>query len=166
MASKFNPNVATFEEGVERINEALSLAKFKIGHEIITSQDKEAIKLVNLLAVNNIPDGFKKWQLPFVMESSQLFISVSNPDVEVPEHSHDEGTGIRFIMSGSIYYDGKELKSGDWMYIPKGAKYSFKTGPFGASFCYCYECCCAIRLLNLDESQKVIDPEIFSKEVY
>jgi hypothetical protein len=160
MASKFNPNVATFEEGVERVKEALAKANFKVGNKIITSQDKEAIALVNLLAVDNVPAGFKKWQLPFVMDPSQLFISVSNPDVVVPEHSHDEGTGIRFIMTGSIYYAGKELKSGDWMYIPKGAKYSFKTGPFGASFCYCYSCCCAGRPLNFDEAQWVINPAI------
>jgi len=158
MTSKFNPNVATFEEGEERVKEALAKVNFHIGKKIITSQDKEAIKLVNLLSVDTVPPGFKKWQLPFVMEPTQLFISVSNPDVEVPEHSHDEGAGIRFIMTGSIYYDGKELKSGDWMYIPKGARYSFKTGPFGASFCYCYQCCCAPRILNLDEKQWVIDP--------
>ncbi|MGC4038713.1 MAG: cupin domain-containing protein [Chitinophagaceae bacterium] len=157
--SKFNPNAATFEEGVERVNQALKIAGLTVKDKITTSQDAHAIELVNLLAVDTVPDGFKKWQLPFVFDKSQLFISVSNPDVSVPEHSHDEGAGIRFIMSGSIYYNGKELKSGDWMYIPKGARYSFKTGPFGASFCYCYQCCCAPAFLN--KGDVVINPDPF-----
>jgi hypothetical protein len=61
----------------------------------------------------------------------------------VPKHSHDEGDGIRIIMSGSIIYDGHELSGGDWMFIPKGVAYDFKVGPMGAALCYCYCCCCA-----------------------
>jgi hypothetical protein len=161
MSEKFNPNAATFEEGVKRVQQALEIVKFQVKDRIITSHDAAAIQLCNLLAVDTVPNGFKKWQLPFVFDKSQLFISVSNPDVAVPEHSHDEGAGIRFIMSGSIYYDGKELKSGDWMYIPKGAKYAFRTGPFGASFCYCYQCCCAPKILS--KGAVVIDPHPFKK---
>ncbi|HEX8071276.1 MAG TPA: hypothetical protein VF546_15075 [Pyrinomonadaceae bacterium] len=158
--SKFNPNEATFEDGVKRIQEALKVSGLNVGKKIVTSQDKEMVKVVNLLATDNVPKGFKKWQLPFVFDRSQLFISVGNPDVKVDEHSHDEGDGIRFIMSGSIYYGKTELKAGDWMYIPKGTKYSFTVGPVGTLMCYCYECCCVPRRLN--EKGWVINPDPFA----
>lgn len=104
-----------------------------------------------------IDNGFKKWQLPIILQDSQLFISIGQPDINVPKHSHDEGDGIRFIMSGSIYYDGQELNAGDWMFIPKGKPYSMKIGPFGATMCYCYCCCCA-GSLTLDRVNPVINP--------
>ena len=143
---KFNPNALTFNEGVMRVQSALRAAKVDISKRIITSKDKDAIKLVNMLGVDNVPGGFKKWQLPIVLRDSQLFISVGAADAVVPKHSHDEGDGIRFIVSGSILYNGKELSSGDWMYIPQGKEYSFRVGPLGVSMCYCYCCCCAGRI--------------------
>lgn len=155
MTNKFNPNEATFAQGENRVQQAREKSNLKIGEKIITSRDKYSIAAVNLLSVSNVPGGFKKWQLPFVMDRSQLFISIGSPDVMVPEHSHDEGDGIRFIMTGSIYYNGHELSSGDWMYIPKGVRYSIKVGPFGASMCYCYCCCCAGALLG---KEAVINP--------
>ncbi|MGN6602964.1 MAG: cupin domain-containing protein [Ginsengibacter sp.] len=157
METKFNPNAMTFEQGEEKVRQASKEAHLKIGDKIITSRDAHAITAVNLLSVDNIPGGFKKWQLPFVMERSQLFISVGSPDSKVPEHSHDEGDGIRFIMSGSIHYNGMELTGGDWMYIPKGVKYSFRVGPLGVAMCYCYCCCCA-GTLNLNHGDLVINP--------
>jgi hypothetical protein len=157
--NKFNPNAATFEDGVRRIQKAIDKVGAKVGKNIFTSRDKEAIALVNLLAVDTTPDGFKKWQLPFSFDRAQFFLSVGNPDVKVPEHSHDEGDGIRFIVSGSVYYNDRELTGGDWMYIPKEAKYSFTVGPFGATMCYCYACCCAG--IELNQSDWVINPASF-----
>jgi quercetin dioxygenase-like cupin family protein len=69
-----------------------------------------------------------------------MFISVAAPNVKVPEHTHNEGAGLRFIASGSITYKDTELNAGDWMYIPKGAKYSFQVGALGATMFYCYHC--------------------------
>ncbi len=150
---KFNPNALTFEEGVSRVQSALKKANINIAKKILTSKDKESIKLVNLLVVDNIPGGFIKWQLPFVMDKSQLYISLGSPGAKVGLHSHNEGDGIRFIASGSIIYNGQELIAGDWMFIPRGKKYSFRVGPFGASMCYCYCCSCAgsVRLTPGEE---------------
>jgi hypothetical protein len=111
----------------------------------MTSRDKSAATLRKSLPVTNIPEGFTKWQLPFIMGPSQLFITEAKGGMKVREHSHDEGDGIRFIASGSIVYNGTTLEAGDWMFIPKGAKYSFEVGPRGAVMCYCYCCCCAGR---------------------
>ena len=76
-------------------------------------------------------------ELPVYLSGpSQLFISAAPPNAEVGEHSHDAGDGIRFMVGGSIYYAGKELTAGDWMYIPQGKKYAFKAGAMGAVMCY------------------------------
>lgn len=160
---KFNPNPASFEDGVERVKEALKISGLKVGNEIITSQDKGINKVLNLLSADNIPDGFKKWQLPFIFSKAQMFFSVGNPDIVVPTHSHDEGDGIRFIVSGSVFYKDKELKAGDWMYIPKGAKYTIKIGAMGSTMCYCYACCCVPRILNKG-GKLVIDENPFKNK--
>jgi len=156
MEASFNPNVATFKDGLERIEEAKRITKFSVKKEIITSQDHGVADVCNLLATSNVPKGFKKWQLPFSMDKAQFFMSVGSPDADVAEHSHDEGAGIRFIISGSIFYKDKELKAGDWMYIPQGASYRIRVGSMGASMCYCYECCCAPRILW--NGDRVINP--------
>jgi len=154
MSKTFEATHISFAEGVERINEALNKTNYRIQSKILTSRDPEAVKLCNLLAVDSVPDGFTKWQLPFHLKEGQFFITTAQPGASVGDHAHDD-VGVRFIMAGSIYYDGIELNAGDWMYIPKGNPYSFKVGPFGASMCYCYQCCCGGRPLSRSD---VIDP--------
>ena len=139
----FNPNRLTFEEGVERIRKAVEEAGLS-NDAIVTSRDDAALKATDLLTVENVPAGFRKWQLPvFLNCASQLYISVGEPGVKVPRHAHEEGDGIRFIAGGSIIYEDKELSAGDWMFIPAGQPYSFEVGRVGAIMCYCYCCSCA-----------------------
>jgi len=140
----FKPNALTFQQGIDRIQNALTAGKLKVGKKILVSKDLKVRKVLDSLQVSNVPGGFKKWQLPVYMDGpSQVFLSIGAPDVEVPAHSHEEGDGIRIIMGGSILFEGMELTEGDWMFIPKGAPYSFKVGRGGVSMCYCYQCCCA-----------------------
>ncbi len=144
----FDPNQTTFDEGLRRMQRGLKKSAVKLEGRIITSRDKDVKKALKLLEVDNIPDGFQKWQLPvYLNEPSQLFISTAAADTKVPAHSHRDGDGIRFMISGSIIYKDIELTAGDWMFIPKGKSYSFKVGPLGATMCYCYCCSCAPRLL-------------------
>ena len=158
MASTFDPNQVTFEEGVTRIEAAARKAGLRGRKRILTSKDEAARKAQDLLEVGNVPDaGFRKWQLPVYLDRpSQLFITVAEPNLEVPEHSHDEGDGIRFVAGGSILHNGLELTAGDWMFIPGKAKYSFTVGPLGATMCYCYCCCCAGRMDLINER---VDPD-------
>ncbi len=155
----FDPNQVTFAEGEVRVQRVLRHAKVDISKRIMTSQDEEAKRLQKALPVTAIPDGFEKWQLPFVFTRSQFFVSIGKPDAQVGEHAHLEGDGIRFIAAGSIIHEGKELKAGDWMYIPQGVRYSFKVGPKGATMCYCYCCCCGGRA---DIRQWLPDPAPFN----
>ncbi len=59
MKNEFNPNIATFEDGVRRVDLASKKAEFKINGRIITSQDEDAIRSINFLGVNNIPAELK-----------------------------------------------------------------------------------------------------------
>lgn len=147
----FDPNQLSFDDGIRRINQAVRELAFP-KNEIVTSRDPVAERAREVLAVANVPGGFVKWQLPVWLEkASQLFITVAEPDIEVPEHSHDEGDGIRFIASGSILFRDRVLAPGDWMFVPAGVRYRFKVGPTGAVMCYCYCCCCAGRVDLSDE---------------
>jgi hypothetical protein len=140
---RWDPNRLTFEEGLERLRGAVEEAGLREG-TIITSKDEAAVRAMDILAVDNVPDGFRKWQLPvYFGEPSQMYISVGEPGVKVPTHAHEEGDGIRFIAGGSITYEGQELTAGDWMFIPAGESYSFEVGRYGAVICYCYCCSCA-----------------------
>jgi len=152
----FNPNKLTRADGIKRIEDALAKAGVKIGQQVITSRDADMQTLRQLLSVGNVPHGFQKYQLPLSMrcveaatatntaaDGVQFFVTIAQPDAKVGSHSHDEGPGLRFIAGGSIQYLSHELTSGDWMYVPAGAKYEFKVGPQGAVMCYCYCCCCA-----------------------
>lgn len=142
--TQFDPNRLSFEEGVERIRRAVEGAQVTVEGKILTSRDDSARQLRKALAVDNIPDGFTKWQLPFYLDCpSQLYMTVAQSGASAPSHSHDEGAGVRFIVAGSIVYEGQELTAGDWMFIPAGAPYSFEVGELGAVMCYCYCCSCA-----------------------
>jgi len=119
--------------------------------------------MCNLLSANDsVPEGFQKWQLPFYLEGGQFFITTAGPNLEVGEHAHDDD-GVRFIISGSIFYDGIELGQGDWMYLPKGQRYGFRTGPAGALMWYCYRCCCAGR--ELVPGAEVINPAYIRQRI-
>lgn len=148
---KFDPNQLTFDQGLERIQRAEKKAGIKLERRIITSKDKDAARLTQVLEVDNVPEGFNKWQLPVHLETaSQLFISTASPNAQVPKHMHRDGDGIRFIVSGSVVYNGQELTAGDWMFIPAGHAYSLEVGKLGATMCYCYCCSCAGSTLAIE----------------
>lgn len=140
----FDANKYTFEQGLQRIREALAKNNMSgIQKKIVTSRDPGVDKVLADLETKNVPSGFKKFQLPVYQDGpTQLFLSIGSPDTNVPEHSHDEGDGFRYIASGSIIYRNVELTAGDWMFIPKGAKYGLKIGKLGATMFYCHQCCC------------------------
>jgi len=145
MSGGFSPNRCTFQEGIDRVKAAVQQAGFHT-EGIVTSRDPKAAALLSDLAVSNVPGGFTKYQLPVYFDGgpgSQFYLTVGSPNQKVPSHSHDEGDGIRLIVSGSIVYDGKVLNAGDWMFIPKGKPYAFEVGPLGVQMFYCYQCCCA-----------------------
>jgi redox-sensitive bicupin YhaK (pirin superfamily) len=140
--AEFDPNQSSLAACLERIDSFRR--KNKLGTQsILTSKDIDIWK-EEALHVSNIPGGFNKAIMPFYTDGPATFyVSAAGPGVKVPKHSHKEGAGIRFIVSGSIFWGGHELSEGDWMHMPAGAEYEFVVGPRGVSIFYCYQCCCA-----------------------
>lgn len=140
---KFDPNQVTFAQGAVRVEGVVRKLGVDLRRQVLTSRDPVALELRKLLPVTNVPKGFEKYQLPFVLQDSQLFVTTAPAGAKVEEHAHEDGDGVRFIAHGSVHYNGMELKEGDWMFIPKGLRYSLQIGARGAVMCYCYCCCCA-----------------------
>ncbi|MDX0451744.1 hypothetical protein GOC55_30455 [Sinorhizobium medicae] len=139
----FNPNSKSLAQCIAEI-EQFRISRNLDNKQIITSRDVPDLWKAKELAVSNVPGGFNKIILPFYTDGAATFyISSAGPYVKVPRHSHDEGNGIRIIMSGSIFWDGLELQASEWMYLKAGAPYEFEVGPRGVSIFYCYQCCCA-----------------------
>ena len=142
----FNPKeVKTLAEGIElikRVQSDLGLSQ----DVIFTSIDVARAGGHSDLQVTNIPSGFSKTMLPFFTDGAATFyLSSGAPGSVVPRHSHEEGAGVRFIVSGSIRYGDQILREGDWMLMPAGAEYEFTVGQTGVTMIYCYRCTCIQR---------------------
>ncbi len=135
----------TFDQGLDRIRDAIRKSGVK-GFEsrVVTSKDADVAKVIEMLSIDRLPKGFRKWQLPvaFASVGAQFFITNAEAGSRAAEHSHNNGDAMRVILTGSIRSNGVELKEGDWMFIPKDVPYSFEVGPRGVSMFYCYCCCC------------------------
>jgi hypothetical protein len=118
--ARFDPNRSSLAACMERIQAALKGRGRELNVGIVTSRDADAGELRRELAIDNVPYGFRKYQLPVTLpEQSFMFITVAEPDAESPTHSHEDGDGIRFIAGGSIIYNDTELIAGDWMFVPR-----------------------------------------------
>jgi hypothetical protein len=114
LAREFDPNRLSFDEGLERIQQAIGKTALTRQGRILNSRDDGVKGALKALAVNNVPDGFRKWQLPVYLNApSQLFVTVAEPGARAEAHSHREGDGFRFVAGGSIIYEGQELTAGD-----------------------------------------------------
>ena len=136
----FNPNRLSFDDCLARVNDALARANMNLEGKIVTSRDPGMEGLTEALRIDNVPEGFSKWQLPISMRcATHMFFTVVAPGAKTPIHSHDEGPGMRFITGGSIIYEGKELFPGDWMFVPAGAQYTIQGGErIGGHICGSY----------------------------
>lgn len=153
--AKFDPNQISFAQGAVRVEGVVAKHGLDTKTKVLTSKDKEVRHAMGDLGVTSVPADFTKVQLPFVFDRGQFFISHGKAGAKVPEHAHDNGDALRFIVEGSVIYNGVELKAGDWMFVPKGVGYTMEIGRAGATMCYCYQCCCAGRA---DIRDWIVDP--------
>lgn len=153
--AKFDPNQISFAQGAVRVEGVVAKHRLPTATKVLTSKDKAVVESLHDLSVTNVPKGFTKTQLPFVFQQSQFFVSRAEAGAKVAEHAHDGGDAIRFVLDGSITYQGVELKAGDWMFIPKGVPYAIDIGRLGATMGYCYQCCCAGAV---DVRDWIVDP--------
>lgn len=145
MSGKYTPDDSGIraEAGKERIRKALEQHRDKTGDMsgVVTSRDPGMNDLLADLRRDGMPPGFSQQQLPVRLAGPDVlfYLTTIDPGGIVPTHSHERALW-RVIVSGSIILnDGRELKSGDWMYVPPGVEYSFRAGlnP-GAIVYHCY----------------------------
>jgi mannose-6-phosphate isomerase-like protein (cupin superfamily) len=110
--------------GAKRIKAALKKHGV-VAKGVMTSRDKNMHEVRHELRRSDMPPGIQQWQLPVLTQGGAfVFLTVSDPGAVVPKHSHKRDL-FRIVLSGSIIVDGKELKTGDWMFVPKGEPYSY-----------------------------------------
>jgi quercetin dioxygenase-like cupin family protein len=145
VSEKYTPDDSAIhaEKGKERIRRALEEHRSKHGEMsgVITSRDPGMNDLLYSLRRGDMPPGFEQQQLPVSLKGPDVlfYLTTVDPGAIVPGHRHERDLW-RVIVSGSIILDdGRELRSGDWMYVPAGADYSFRAGlnP-GAIIYHCY----------------------------
>lgn len=102
--------------------------------------DAVADEAEDLLRVDTpFGSGIKKWQLPVMSSHIKLAQTVFPPNTFVAPHVHpensgdDPGGGLRIVISGRLFYHGREYGPGDWFYAPNGRPYTFTTDPNGST---------------------------------
>jgi len=109
--------------------------------ETVTSRSPRMDEVTYAMRRRNQPDGWLSWQLPAYLKSktSTFFLSAGAPGAILPGHAHEFGQ-FRIVLSGGVIFNGVELKSGDWMYIPAGKPYSLTASlnPGGGTTHYMY----------------------------
>jgi len=107
-----------------------------IGPGAVTSFDTIAREAARLLPVEApFGRGVRKWQLPIDMMPLRIFQTVFPPNTKVSSHIHPPhseeapGGGLRIVCSGSIRYQNRVFKAGDWFFTPNGEPYEFITDP-------------------------------------
>jgi hypothetical protein len=106
------------------------------GPEPITSFDEKARTAQDLLRVDTpFGSGIRKWQLPVNMIEMRVYETVFPPNSVVKPHLHpintldDPGGSLRIVVKGSITYNAKIFKAGDWFFVPNGVPYTFTSAP-------------------------------------
>jgi hypothetical protein len=131
-------------KGYTRVTDALKAAGLDLSvyDDIVTSLDPRFQAAQKLLAGVDVPPGTgSKMQLPIVLGGTRpvfTFIDIGLPDAVIPAHVHRNECLWRIVVSGSIIFNGSELRFGDWMYVPKGKQYSYTVGRLGAVLLHTY----------------------------
>jgi hypothetical protein len=134
----WQPDESLFES-VDGIARGIRLVKEALEHvglstdQIITSKHPSLGRLKEQLKCAGLPAGFEQHVVPVLLlgKDALSFITTGQPNAAFPEHRHLQNDGIRVVTSGSIIYQGVELNPGDWMFVPRGASYSFTVGSKG-----------------------------------
>lgn len=130
-------------KGVLRVKKALEELGLELGDEVVTSRDPGMDRLRDILYRDTMPEGLQQWQLPIILGGGERpvmpFITVGQPNAEVPRHAHKDDCLLRIVLSGTIIHDGNvELTTGDWIYIPTGQPYQFTAGKHGCVIMHMY----------------------------
>ena len=146
MSSKWQPDDSFLDmeggqiKGAARVARALEANGIARRAGVLTSQDPGVQQARKDLQRSHMPDRLQQWQLPVVLGPDKnvfAFMTQTEPNAEVPEHSHRVEL-FRIVVSGSIFYGDQELKAGDWMSVEAGSPYGFRAGGEGCIIFHMY----------------------------
>jgi quercetin dioxygenase-like cupin family protein len=126
MGSEWKPDDSFLDRkrqsGKEDVDGAL--ARFELSLDRIFTSHDDAVELARHSLKKAAAPGWTSWQLPMylVSEATMFFLQTAEPGAVLPDHSHDTAQ-VRVILSGSATINGIALDEGDWVYIPRGARY-------------------------------------------
>ena len=121
----------SFDVGIKRIGRAVAATGFRGTGRVITSRDRDVATVLSELVID-VPEGFKKAQLPFSFSATQFYVTICDPGAAIERHVHD-GDFIRFVVKGTVVVnDELTLTAGEWMFVPKGVAYSLVVPHKGA----------------------------------
>lgn len=76
------------------------------------------------------PSGLTRTPITWPLQNLNMFYVLEAPPCSnIPRHAHQSDI-FRFIIEGELEINGQTVKTGTWMVVPKGTKYSIssKTG--------------------------------------
>lgn len=129
-------------EGINRINGALAEFGFSTRRDqILTSRDPKMNLVIKKLTRTGLPPGWRGYQIPvFLLKNPPTFFFYqrAKPGSVLPLHSHAVDQ-IRIVIAGSLTFNRRKLKAGDWMFIPANLKYSLRAqNSPDLEICYMY----------------------------
>lgn len=138
MNADWRPDDSFLERGYERVKKALADHKVSYDDRIVTSVDEGVAEVQESLKRPDTPGNIRQWQVPIAFgdEGEILcFRSEMDPGARVAEHAHSHVV-YRIVLKGSLIFNGKVLKAGDWMVVPAGMRYALQAGEDGCSTQY------------------------------
>jgi quercetin dioxygenase-like cupin family protein len=141
--SFLNPGGHRESQGVQRVRQVLrNHGHNDIGDRVLTSQDRGMQDILNELSrTQGMSPGFQQWQLPLGVGDNHTvlaFMTEAAAGAVLPAHSH-EADLFRVVVAGSLEFNGVQLGTGDWMFIPKGTTYQYTAASNpGATTLHCY----------------------------
>jgi hypothetical protein len=86
--------------------------------------------------------GIQKHELPIDMLPIRVAKTIFPPGSVVTRHVHpphseeSPGGGVRIIVSGHVFFEGRRYEAGDWFFVPNGTPYEFSTDPEGTTIVF------------------------------
>lgn len=95
--------------------------------EVVSSKDPRLARFAGELG--RLAEEARRWEPPFSGDEDLLTsVTVAGPEADIGPTMHLDGDAVRFVLSGSVLFRGKELGPGDWLLIPAGKGYRLRVG--------------------------------------
>lgn len=115
------------EEYLIRLELVLAALEERSIKEAISSKDARLARFSGELG--RLAEEARRWQPPFSGDDDLLTcVTVAGPGADIGPTLHLDGDAVRFVLSGSVWFRGRELEPGDWLLVPAGTGYRLRVG--------------------------------------